>query len=274
MSKFSKLHNPSSWRRISIANWRAPNDPTVYGHFPLEFSKGQTYLDTINQNSPHKITPTHLVAKAVAQVLKKYPDLNGIIRWNAIYLRNSIDVFLQVAIDAADPSEKPDLSGAKIEKCDQKSLSQIAEELKQKCRDIRQKEDPQFKKTLGMVNGLPNFVLKWFVKLLSFLIYNLDLSLPKWGLPHDPFGSVMVTSVGMFKAPAGYAPLVPISRVPLIICVGECALKPWVVDGAVVARPILDLTATFDHRFIDGLTGTRMLHYFKEILADPEKHLA
>lgn len=268
-SKFRKLKNPSTWRRLSLGTWKAPNDPTVYGKLSFDATKLLQHLEKMNLHSEAKITPTHYAAKAVAKVIGKHPDLNGIIKWNQIYVRDSVDIFLQVAIKGEKHDDKPDLSGAKIENCDKKTLEEIACELQGKCRLIRKKEDPQFKKTMNVSKLLPSWALRFFLKLSSFLIYNLGLHLPKLGLPHDPFGSAMVTSVGMWNIPPGYAPLVPFSKCPLIVCVGTIAKKPWVIDDKIEVRPILDCQFTFDHRFMDGLSGARMSHYLKELMENP-----
>lgn len=274
LRKFHRLKHTSGWRRIAVANWRAPNDPTVYGSLPMDFTQAQIFLDQINRASDVKISATHLVAKATALMLAKFPDLNGIVRWNSIYLRKTVDIFLQVAIGKDSPDEKLDLSGAKIENCDQKSLLEIARELKEKANLIRSQRDPHIQKTVNLFNKIPQWLLSWVVRLGSFLVYNFDLHLPQLGLMADSFGSAMVTSVGMLKMPAAFAPLVPASRVPLIICVGQVTDQPVVVDGQVVVRPMLDLTVTFDHRFIDGLMGSRMVHYFRQLFEDPSKFLS
>ncbi len=269
---FTLLKNPSNWRRVSIANWNAPNDPTVYAQLSVDFGACNDYLKKINANSSVKVTPTHMVAKACALILKKFPDLNGIIRWKRIYLRKTVDIFLQVAIEAAGPNEKADLSGAKVSECDKKTLIEIASELKDKANAIRARKDPHLQKTMGLFNKIPAFLLSFVVRFASFLIYNFDVHLPSLGLLADPFGSAMVTSVGMFQMAPGFAPLVPASRCPLIICLGEVKDKPWVVDHQIVIRPIADMCITFDHRFIDGLTGSRMARYLQEILKNPDLH--
>lgn len=269
---FKRLKNPASWRRLSIATWGPPNDPTVYGTFPIDFTNGLAYLEKVNRTSANKITVTHLVAKAIALTLQKYPDLNGIIRFKQIYLRESVDIFLQVAIEGTSGG-KPDLSGALIRNCDQKSLEAIAGELKNKSCAVREGDDPQFKSSLNLLKIVPDFLLGFILRFITFCMYDLGLPLRKLGIPEDPFGSAMVTSVGMFQVPPGFAPIVPMSRVPLLICIGEVKPRPWVVDGQVVARPILDACTTFDHRFIDGLTGAKMARYFQGILQEPEKFL-
>ncbi len=270
---FTRLKNPASWRRISIANWNSPNDPTVYGSIDIDFSCCLDFLKKVNANSDVKVSATHVMAKAIALVLRKFPDLNGIVRWNRIYLRKTVDIFLQVSIEAQNIDEKPDLSGAKIEECDKKNITDIARELKDKSQQIRSKKDPQFKKTLGLFQMVPDLLLGIFVKVASFLIYNLDIHLPKIGLTSDPFGSAMVTSVGMLGIPPGFAPLVPASRCPLILCLGEIKDQPWVENGQLTIKPVGKLAITFDHRFIDGLTGSKMIRHLEEILQNPDAFL-
>ena len=65
------------------------------------------------------------------------------------------------------------------------------------------------------------------------------------------------------------APIVPFSRPPLIVVVGA-GLERSVVDaGLVVARPMMTLGVTFDHRFMDGSHGCAMAQLFRESLDDP-----
>ncbi len=278
-SNFTYLKNPSPWRRLSLATWKAPNDPTVYGVMKIDATNLLSFLENLkikNQKTP-KITVTHVVAKAVALTLKNYPDINGIIRWGNIYLRKTVDIFLQVAVAEASADEKPDLSGAKVNRCDEKSLTQIAEDLAAQATKIRNRDDAQFKSSHQILKKVPSLILAWALRFMTFIVYNLGFSFPKLGLPEDPFGSAMVTSVGMLGVPPGFAPLVPISRVPLILCVGGIENKPWVTDKngtpTVEVRPVLDIHFTFDHRFMDGLTGSRMYKYLKEILTNPTQHL-
>lgn len=255
-----------------MATWNPPNDPTVYGSLELDFTNGQNFLDRVNQTAKTKITVTHLVAKAVAMTLRHFPDINGLIRWRKIYLRETVDIFIQVAIPG-EREEKADLSGAKVDACDTKSLDEIAVQLKEKSHAIRRRQDPQFVSTLSFLDRIPAFLLPWLIKLMGFLIHDLGFHSKRLGLPEDPFGSAMVTSMGSLGIPAAYAPLVPMSRTPLVVCVGEIRQKPWVIDGQVVARPVVDLGVTFDHRFMDGLTASLMAKYFTRILEDPEKFL-
>jgi len=54
-----------------------------------------------------------------------------------------------------------------------------------------------------------------------------------------------------------------------ILAVGSIYEKAVVVNGSVVVRDIMSLTATFDHRIIDGAAGAIFLKDLKEVLETP-----
>ena len=56
----------------------------------------------------------------------------------------------------------------------------------------------------------------------------------------------------------------------LQILVGGAADRPWVVDGRVEVRRILDLTAQIDHRVVDGAPAARFGATLRELLETPD----
>ena len=82
----------------------------------------------------------------------------------------------------------------------------------------------------------------------------------------DP--TITVTNLG-----EGHAESVsPIIYPPQVAIVGfgSVSERPWVVDGDVVARPVLTATVGADHRVSDGRLGSKFLCTLREILQDPE----
>jgi pyruvate dehydrogenase E2 component (dihydrolipoamide acetyltransferase) len=79
----------------------------------------------------------------------------------------------------------------------------------------------------------------------------------------------MITSVGMFGLPQGFAPLAWIYDVPLLVLVGEIVERAVVIDHQVVARPVIPLTATIDHRYVDGFHISRAMRAVRTYLSDP-----
>jgi hypothetical protein len=73
----------------------------------------------------------------------------------------------------------------------------------------------------------------------------------------------------MFGIPQGFAPLARFYGMPLLVLVGEITDKPVAVDGQVVVRPVISLTATIDHRYADGWHISQLIKPFRAYLQDP-----
>ncbi len=52
---------------------------------------------------------------------------------------------------------------------------------------------------------------------------------------------------------------------------GRILERPWVVDGAVVPRPVVHVTLAADHRATDGAVGSRFLSTLTRILEEPDQ---
>ena len=254
---------PSMWRRMSLANWRDPTDPQVYGRMELDMTKALAYAAEAGEAAGIRITPTHLVARAVAGALKRHPGNNVMIRWNRVYERKTVDVFCQVSIPG-----KNDLSGAVIRDADTKDAAAISAELRDRASRVREGSD-ELSKSRGMLDYVPAFLYRMILGILTFFQYTLNLNLKVLGLPKDAFGSVMVTSIGSIGIPEGWAPLVPMSRVPIVVSVGALQDKPWVVDDKIEIRPVSVICAVFDHRIMDGLNAGRLAQEVQDYIRDP-----
>lgn len=99
-----------------------------------------------------------------------------------------------------------------------------------------------------------------------------DVDLRRFGLPRQPFGSALVTSVGMLGVQHAYAPLSPLYRVPFLALVSEVTERAVVRAGEVVARPMLTVSATMDHRYLDGAHAARLARSVRGYLEDPRAH--
>ncbi len=269
----TKNKSLTPWRKLALVTWKNAGDPSVYGSYEFDATYALAFIKKYNHDHNARVTLTHFVAKAIAVIIEKYPAINGVIKWGQIYQRDTVDMFLQVAIEDKKNVHRESLSGAKISNINKKSLKEISVELSVQATDIRGDNDPQFQKTFNIAKLLPVWLLRPLVQIHGFAVFNLGLNLPSLGIFPDPFGSAMLTSVGSLGTPPGFAPLVPPSRVPLLICLGRVEDKPWVVDGKVTVRPVAGYTATFDHRFMDGLMASRLFKMFMEILREPGKYL-
>jgi pyruvate/2-oxoglutarate dehydrogenase complex dihydrolipoamide acyltransferase (E2) component len=263
---FRPLAPLHGWRRVAAQTWRPPRDPSVYATLDIPMRSALAYVERLREESGTKVTVTHLVARGVALALRQYPGLNGIVSRGRIMLRETVDIFLQVAIEGGR-----ELSGIKIARADDKSVVQIAREMEERVERLRQRRDRQVERTKSLLDRIPIPLLGPMMRGISYLTYDLDLDLTRFGVVKDEFGSAMVTNVGMFGLAEAFAPLVPFSRTPLVVLVGEVHDKPIAEAGRVVVRPIMTLGVTFDHRFMDGWHGGAMAQLFRAYIEDPAR---
>ncbi len=80
-------------------------------------------------------------------------------------------------------------------------------------------------------------------------------------------GTISLTNIGVFGVDGGTPILSPGQTA--ILAMGRILERAWVVGGQVVARPVMQLTLSFDHRVIDGALGSRALRSVAEFLEDP-----
>jgi 2-oxoisovalerate dehydrogenase E2 component (dihydrolipoyl transacylase) len=85
-------------------------------------------------------------------------------------------------------------------------------------------------------------------------------------------GTISLTNVGVFGVDGGTPILTPGQS--SILAMGRVLERPWVVDGSVVARPVMQLSLSFDHRVVDGALGSRALQSVAEFMQDPTMALA
>ena len=91
--------------------------------------------------------------------------------------------------------------------------------------------------------------------------------------PDDMKGSTFTLSaMGMFGLEEFYA----IVNQPenAILAVGAIIDKPWVVNGQIVVRPIMNVGLTYDHRTIDGAEAGRFMQTLKLFIENPMLCLA
>jgi pyruvate dehydrogenase E2 component (dihydrolipoamide acetyltransferase) len=252
------------WRKLAGAMWGEPASPQFFGDLELDAAPLLDFQDQVRRTTGVHLTLTHLVGKAVAHGLHEVPELSVRIAHGKQYPRESVDVFFIVTAEGGK-----ELTGIKVVDADEKPVVDIATELTARLSAIDAGEDPELGRTKTMLATIPPRLLGLGMRLSAWLTSDLNLDLPRLGLPRQAFGGAMVTSVGMWGVKHAYSPLSPMYRLPVLVLVGAAEQRPVVVDGQVVARPMLTLTATFDHRYVDGLQAARFGDAIRAYCADP-----
>jgi pyruvate/2-oxoglutarate dehydrogenase complex dihydrolipoamide acyltransferase (E2) component len=107
----------------------------------------------------------------------------------------------------------------------------------------------------------------WFVWLPAFLrraFYWAVMRMPQRFRSYS--SSVMVTAVGMFGRGGGWAITMP--NFTLTVALGGITEKPWVVEGEIKIREVLDMTVSIDHDIVDGAPAARFVNELRELVED------
>ena len=252
------------WRKIAAATWGEPVDPQIYGDFDVDAERLLAFVDQARQATGAHVTVTHVVGKSVAHALAEHPSLNTRLVRGRFVPRDSVDIFFVVAVDGGR-----DLSGVKVVGADRKSVAEIAEEVGRRAGSARTGDDAEFGKAKKVLAVTPRPLLRAGLRLHAWLTSDHDAEIHRLGIARQPFGSGMITSVGMFGVHRAYAPLSPFYRLPFLALVSEVTEKPVVRDGEIVARPMLTVSATIDHRYYDGSHAAKLATSVRAYLDDP-----
>ena len=258
----------STRRKLAIATWSPPREGNIYGKLTLNAEPALKYIAEVREATGEKVTMTHFVGKAVAMALAAAPGLNGRIRFNKFIPHETVDIAYLVVLEGGS-----DLAKAKISELDKKPLVAVAQELRALAESLRAGKDKEFESSKNLLKMLPTFLVRPVLWLTGWLTGALGLNAKAIGLSAYPFGSAVITSVGMFGLDEGFAPHTPFARVPLLVLVGAYNDRPAVVDGEIISQKQITITATIDHRFIDGSAGGKLAKTIRAIFDDPWEEL-
>ncbi|MGP7998970.1 MAG: 2-oxo acid dehydrogenase subunit E2 [Streptosporangiaceae bacterium] len=254
------------WRKLAGATWGPPMDPQFYGDLELDAAALLSYIDHARDATGVHLTVTHLVGRAVAHGLAEVPELRVRIARGRVHDRGSVDVFFIVTSGGGQ-----ELTGVKVTAADRKPAVDVARELSERCAAIDAGRDPGLGRGKALLSRLPPRLLRAALRAGAWLTSDLDRDLSRFGMPRQAFGGAMITSVGMWGISHAYSPLACYYRVPVLVLVGAVHPAPVVVGGQVVARPMLTLTATFDHRYVDGFHAARFAAAVRDYCAAPAR---
>jgi pyruvate dehydrogenase E2 component (dihydrolipoamide acetyltransferase) len=266
-SKFRPAKNPSPFRRIAASMWGKPRDPSIYGFVDIDVSETLTFIEEHRARTGQRLTMTHVVASAVARAFADNPELNAKVRFTGrIEERETIDLVISVARDNGR-----DLSAARVDAADTLALDALIEQVDHQIERTREGRDEDYERSRGTMAALPWFCVKPLLWLTDVVTNELNLHLPKLGMPRDPFGTAVITNVGMFGIDTAFAPFVPLGRAPMLLLVTAVKDRVIAVDGAPAVRPVLRLCATFDHRVVDGAAAGRVSDIITQHIAHPAR---
>jgi pyruvate dehydrogenase E2 component (dihydrolipoamide acetyltransferase) len=257
----------SAFRKISIGNWRHPRDPQTYAEVELNAEPALRFLEGSPSDVP--LTLTHYITKILGDCFARQPELNSVLLRGKLYRRKEISAFITTLLKQKG---HVDLGGFSIQNIDRVSIDEIASNCEQEVQRLRRGEDPDINALQNTLSRVPVFLLTPLFHILDFFKYTMNFSTKSSALPRDRFGTVIITNIGALGLQNALVPLTPCSRTPLLIAVGKPFEGVTAVDGEVRVMQRIKIGITFDHRYIDGYHGSKIVRRFTKIFEAPEKH--
>ncbi len=210
-------------RRMLQSKTQAPH---FYETLSIDMGEAMELRKEINEYTQEhedvKVSVNDLVVKAAAQVLKKYPRMNASFAGEEIVFHQQVNVGVAVATDDG-------LLTLVIPNTDQKSLSQISRETRDKVTRAREGK-------------------------LRADDFEVD-------------GTFTVSNLGMYGIEEFIAIINPPEAA--IMAVGAVKPTPVVRDDEVTVAQIMRVTVSGDHRVVDGADVAEFLAEFKRVLENP-----
>ncbi len=254
----------STRRRMTIATWRPPREGVIQGVITLDCTNVLDYIERARATTGERVTITSFIGAAAGRALAQEPTLNGYIAFGKYYAYDDVSLSFLVQVDGGKQ-----LAQVLVKDIDKMTPAQVAAKLQEGASHVRSGKDENFKKSANLASKMPTWALRRVFNLAGFM--TVAMGKPFGGQPAYPFGAAIITSVGMLGVDEAFVPHTPFSRVPMLVAVGAIRDMVMAVDGKPEVRKGMTLTATLDHRFVDGFQAATVARAFKEYFNDPDQ---
>ena len=226
-------------------------DPT-HALLQCDVTETRAYLERFDP----PLSLTAYLVGAVARAAAAHPEVHAYRNWRGrLAIHHHVDV--ATLIEVRDSTGSFPLAHL-VRDADQRSPGEISAEI----REV--KADPTagasgriYAKTGPLVARIPGAVAL-FYRLAGRSVRMRRMT-----------GTVSVTSVGMFGGGGGFGIGHPTIQT-LTVLVGGISRRPWVVDGEIIPREVLDLTVTVDHDVVDGAPAARFVADLRRLIEHPD----
>ncbi|MCC6722536.1 MAG: 2-oxo acid dehydrogenase subunit E2 [Bacteroidia bacterium] len=250
------------WRVTAATIYKKSVDSKLFGSVEIDITDLEKFIDQ-KRKTGLKVTLTHIIFLATAKAVKEIPQLNTYVKRGKICPQNSIDGTISVLL------KNGEMGSVRIENANELNLSEVVEISRKKIKSARKGIENKTMKLKSAFSFVPWPLNKWIAEILRNLVTNWGLSIPKLGISSNTFGSFFLTNIGSVGLNVGYPALMPYANVSFVLVMGGCSIKPWVVNGEIVPRKILNMSAALDHRVVDASHAGKLFSYLKHAINNP-----
>ena len=261
----SKKHFTSIRKKTSLATWNSPGDPSVFNNLEVDASLLDAFIEKYNSSNPDsKISYTHIGLKAMGYALKSVKNLNSTIAFGNFVPIDDIDISCLVDVGGVN------LATMVVKKCDKSSVSEIKTQMNGKVAAYKKKKDGDFNKQMSIINSFHSSIVGFLLEVSSFVSYAIGREIKVLRIKKNSFGTALFTNVSSMEIYNSFAPLVPFTKAMCVVLMCKPRMRAMVDEnGSFVAKKIMNINVTFDHRYCDGVHASviikNMYYFFKNL---------
>ncbi len=240
-------------RRVVIDSARLSHRKhAIQGLIEVDVSEPRRAMRAHRERTGESLSFTAYIAACLARAVEVEPMVNAYRNlWGRLVIFDDVD--LTTMIEVESKGRRFPLAHV-IRAANRRPYREIHEEIRTVQARQMESVDARQRRFLRPFLLLPAFLRNVFYFFLS-------------RSPHVAkrnIGTVQLTAVGMFGTGGGWG--ISGSLYTLGVLLGGIAEKPWVVDGQIEVREIMNVTLCFDHDIVDGAPAARFAQRFKELV--------
>jgi len=260
----NSINYNSNWRKVASTIYRKPIDSKIYGTVELDVTDIEKYIAKKRKEGV-KTTLTYILTLIIGRAIRQsVPELNTYVKRGRIKQRKQVDATVSVLLPGGQ------MGSVKVENSDQLTISELSDEIAKNIRESRKGEENDTMQSKNMLSSVPWPFRNWLFKIYRTITIHWGVELPGVGLDSSSFGSYVISNIGSVGLDTGYGSLLPSSNVSVVWILGSINKKPVIINDEVLPRRIMSLSATLDHRVVDGSHGGRMFRQIKHYIKNPE----
>ena len=250
MRPFQRRPFPSNRRFVTAAMKSGRKMSPMVALVKVDVTEAWARLDETD------LSPTAFFAACIGRAVAEHPQVHAYRGWRGELIEHRhVDITTIVEVETETgsfPLAHPLLD------CDSRSVSDLTHELR------KVKEQPRS-------GGSGRMLMRWgrragrvpFVASLFYFVAKRSVRL------RSRMGTVTLSSLGMVTGGNGFLIGVPTIASTTVLA-GAATEQPWVVDGEVAVRRIVDAGIQIDHRVVDGAPAARFGARLRQLLQQPE----
>ncbi len=222
---------------------------TIHGLVEFDVTRARQILHQQKAQSGQALSFSAFILACLGKAIQQNRHMHAYRNWrNQLVIFDEVDVnmLFEVEVDSKKTIRPHIMRGVNT-----KSIRELHEEIR------------AFQK--GHSDSRESNFIDWFIKLPGFvrrLFLKALFKNPK--MLKEYYGTVLLTSIGMFGTGSGWG--IPVPNHTLQLTLGGIAEKPGVVEHRIEVREFMSVTISFDHDIIDGAPAARFIQRLKDLI--------